>query len=208
MLLLRNKTASWFLCKIVVIKIHSKASENHSRFEVKRIKSGSLKRGVLNICSLINMPKKNEKYISNEEKARIPARRQEKMPIKVICERSGRRKAIIMRLLAAAKELPNKAVFKHKFGGGRRKKTSRLTDTIIKPELQKSLRFTALELQNLYPELLQQVKIRAVQHRLQKDLNLSSCKAAKKPLINKREKNTILPLRRNMHIGQLSSGGK
>ena len=129
MLLLRNKTASGFLCKIVVIKIHSKASENHSRFEVKRIKSESLKRGVLNICSLINMP---GKYISNEEKARIPARRQEKVSIKVVCERSGRRKVNIMRLLAAAKELPDKTVSKHKFDGGRRKKTSRLTDTIIK----------------------------------------------------------------------------
>ena len=126
MLLLRNKTASRFLCKIVVVKIHSKASENHSRFEVKRIKNGSLKREVLNICSLINMP---EKYISNEEKAR---RRQGKVPIKVVCERSGRRKVNIMRLLAAAKELSDKTVSKHKFGGGRRKKTSRLTDTIIK----------------------------------------------------------------------------
>ena len=26
MLLLRNKTASWFLCEIVVMKMHSKAS--------------------------------------------------------------------------------------------------------------------------------------------------------------------------------------
>ena len=82
MLLLRNKTASEFLCEIVVMKIHSKASKNHSRFEVKRIKSGSLRRGVLNICSLINMP---GKYTSNEEKACILAWRQEKVPIKVIC---------------------------------------------------------------------------------------------------------------------------
>ena len=61
------------------MKIHSKASENHGRFEVKRIKSGSFRREVLNICSLINMP---GKYISNEEKARILAWRQEKEPIK------------------------------------------------------------------------------------------------------------------------------
>ena len=38
-----NKTASGFLCEIVVMRMHSKASENYSRFEVKRIKSGSFK---------------------------------------------------------------------------------------------------------------------------------------------------------------------
>ena len=65
MLLLRNKTASGFFCEILVMRMHSKASKNHSRFEVKRIKSGSLWRGVLNIFSLLNMP---GKYTSDEEK--------------------------------------------------------------------------------------------------------------------------------------------
>ena len=70
-----------------------------------------------------------EKYTSDEEKARILARRQEQMPIKVIYKQRGRGKAIVMRLLVAARELPNNTVPKHKFGGGRRRKTSRLTDT-------------------------------------------------------------------------------
>ena len=83
------------------------------------------------------------KYISDEEKARVLAWRQEKMPIKVICERSGRGKATIMRLFAAAKELPNNTVPKHKFGGGRRK-TPRLIDTIMNRELQKNPRLTTL----------------------------------------------------------------
>ena len=47
---------------------------------------------------------------------------------------------------------------------------------------------TALELQNLYPGLLQHVKIRLVQHRLQKDSDLTSRKPAKKPLITERMK--------------------
>ena len=47
---------------------------------------------------------------------------------------------------------------------------------------------TALKLQNLHPELQQYVKIRTVQHRLQKDLDLQSCKPAKKPLITERMK--------------------
>ena len=61
------------------------------------------------------------KYISDEEKACILAWRLEKMLIKVICKRSGRWTATIMRLLAAAKELPNNTVPKHKYGGGRRR---------------------------------------------------------------------------------------
>ena len=73
------------------MRMHSKTSKNDSRFEVKRTKSGSLWRAVLNICSLLNMP---GKYTSDEEKAHILAWRQKKMPIKVICERSGRGKAI------------------------------------------------------------------------------------------------------------------
>ena len=128
MLLLRNKTASWFLCEIVVMRMHSKANENHCTFKVKRIKSGSLWMGVLNICGLLNMP---EKYTSDEEKAYILAWRQEKMLIKVMCEQRGRGKATIMRLLAAANKLPNNTVPKLKFGG-RRRKTSRLADTIMK----------------------------------------------------------------------------
>ena len=93
-----------------------------------------------------------------------------------------------MRLLAAAKDLPNNTVPKHKFGGGRKKKTSPHTDTNIKQELQKNPHLTALELKNLHPELLQHVKIRTVQHRLQKDLDLPSRKPAKKPLITERMK--------------------
>ena len=128
------------------------------------------------------------KYTSDEEKARILAWRQENVPIKVICEWSGRGKPTIMSLLAAAKDLPNNTVPKHKFGGGRKKKTSPNTDTIIKQELQKNPCLTALELQNLHPELLQHVKIRTVQHRLQTDLDLQSHKPTKKLLITERMK--------------------
>ena len=129
-----------------------------------------------------------EKYTSNEEKARILAWRQENLPMKIICERSGRGKATIMRLLAAAEDLPNNTVPKHKFGAGRKKKTAPHTDTIIKRELQKNPRLTALELQNLHSELVQHVKIRTVQHCLQKDLDLPSPKPVKKPLITERMK--------------------
>ena len=120
------------------------------------------------------------KYTIDEEKARILSWRQENVPIKVICEHSGRGKATIMKILGAVKELSHNTVPKHKFGGGRRRKTSRFTVTIMKRELQKNPRLTALDLQVLHPNLLKIVTIRTVQHRLQKDLDFPSRKAVKK----------------------------
>ena len=149
------------------------------------------------------------KYISDEEKAQILAWRQENVPIKVICERSGRGKGTVMRILAAAKELPCNTVPKHKFGGGRRRKTSKFTDAIMKRELQKNPRLTALELQTLHPNLLENVTIRTVQHRLQKNLGLQSRKAAKKnSSYGTNEKNDAWLLPRSMPIGLPKSGEK
>ena len=99
------------------------------------------------------------KYTNDEEKARILAWRQENVPIKVICEHSGRGKATVMTILAAAKELTYITVPKHKFGGGRRRKTSKFTDAIMKQKLQKNPCLTALELQTLHPNLLENVTL-------------------------------------------------
>ena len=53
------------------------------------------------------------KYTNGEEKIHILVWRQENVPIKVMCERSGRRKATIKMLLIAVKELSNNTVLKH-----------------------------------------------------------------------------------------------
>ena len=78
------------------------------------------------------------KYTSSEEKARILAWRQEKVSIKEICARSRRAKSTVMKLLASAKGLPPNKVPKHRFGGGRKKKTSNATDTNKKGGAKKS----------------------------------------------------------------------
>ena len=62
------------------------------------------------------------KYTSSEEKARILAWWQEKVPIKEICARSGRAKSTKMKLLASSKGLPVNTVPKHKFVGGQEKR--------------------------------------------------------------------------------------
>ena len=87
-----------------------------------------------------------------------------------------------MKLLASS----NQIVPKHKFGGGRRKKTSNTTDKLIKREVEKNPRLTALELKNMHPKLMENVAVRTIQHRLQKGLGLPSHKAAKKPLLTQR----------------------
>ena len=110
----------------------------------------------------------------------IVAWKQENVAIKVICERSGRGKATIMRILTATKQLPRNTVTKHKFVGGIRRKTKRFTDTVMKRELQKNPCLTALDLQTLHPNFLKNVTIRTVQHCFQMDLDLSSLKAVKK----------------------------
>ena len=128
------------------------------------------------------------KYTSSEKKARILAWRQEKVSIKEICACSGRAKSTIMNLLTSAKGLPPNKVPKHRCGGGRKKKISNATDNLMKREVQKNPRLTALELKNLHPELLENLAVRTMQHRLQKGLGLPSLKAAKKPLLTERMK--------------------
>jgi len=64
------------------------------------------------------------KYSNNDEKARILAWSKQNALIKIICKHKRRGRLTIMKLLSSAKGLPSNAVPKHKFGGGRRKKTS------------------------------------------------------------------------------------
>ena len=132
------------------------------------------------------------KYTSSEEKAKDLARRQEKVSLKEMCARSGRAKSTVMKLLASAVRLPPNKVPKHRFGGGRKKKTSNATDTLIKREVQKNPQLTALELKNLHPEPLENVTVRTIQHRLQKGLGLPSRKAAKKPLLTEQMKKQLI----------------
>ena len=148
------------------------------------------------------------KYTSSEEKARILAWRQEKVFIKEIYARSRRAKSTVMKLLASAKGLPPNKVPKHRFGGGRKKKTSNATDTLIKWEVQKNPRLTALEFKNLHPELLENVAVHTIQHRLQKGLGLPSRKAAKKPLLTERMKKQRIAFAKkySTFTGRLRSG--
>ena len=73
-----------------------------------------------------------EKYTSNEKKVSILAWGQEKVPVKVICELSGRGNFTILKLLADAKDLSSTEVPKNKFRRGRRKMKSQHANAIMK----------------------------------------------------------------------------
>ena len=82
-----------------------------------------------------------------------------KVPIKIICKHKRRARSTIMKLLSFAKGLISNAAPKHKFGGGRRRKTAYAADTFLRIEIQKKPQLTALDVKNLQPELLQNVFI-------------------------------------------------
>ena len=83
------------------------------------------------------------KYCTGKEKARINAWRQDNVPIRTICERTGRAKSIIMKVISLASGLACNVFPVHKYGGGRQKKTSNATDCLLKRELKKDPRLTA-----------------------------------------------------------------
>ncbi|CAF3465208.1 unnamed protein product [Rotaria socialis] len=123
---------------------------------------------------------------SDTDKAQIIAWRQEKVPIKTICDRTKQCKRTIMTILSAAKNLPSGSIPLTKPRSGRLKVTSKNTDMLLKREVTKNPRLTASELKISYPELLGKVSVRTVQHRLQKDLGLPCHMAAQKPLLTAR----------------------
>ena len=69
-----------------------------------------------------------------------------------------------------------------KSGSGRVRKTDLRTDTLIKRAVLIKPTVTAKEIKSDHHNLLKDVSVRTIQHRLQKDLGLPSRDAAKKPL--------------------------
>ncbi len=89
----------------------------------------------------------------------------------------------ICSLKQAAARLPDNTIPIRKVGSGGKKKTTERTNTIVKREVLLNPSITAASLKKKHPMLLQDVSIRTIQHRLQKDLNMPSRRAAKKPLL-------------------------
>ena len=119
-----------------------------------------------------------------------------------------KRKATIMRLLAAAKYFPNNTVSKHKFGGGRKKKTSPRTDTIIKLNYRRTLVWQPwnckISIQS-YCNMWRSVQSSIV---IKKTWILQVVNLPKNLWLPREWRQNSLHLQRNTHIAPLNSGGK
>lgn len=123
--------------------------------------------------------------LSVEEKARILAWKYENVSTKEIAKRTGRGESTIRRLVASARGLPLNVVPPRKSASGRPRKTSSVTDTLLRREVLKNPNTTAGELKKIHPQLLHNVSERTIQHRLQKELGLPTFRPAHKPLLTR-----------------------
>lgn len=117
-------------------------------------------------------------------------------------------KKTIYQLKRSAILLPPGMVPQRKSGSGAPKKTSSRADKLLKREVMSNKSITAIELKSKYPELLHNVATRTIRHRLQKDLGLPSCRAAKKPLLTAAMEKKDLISVRNIKVGHLKNRRK
>lgn len=89
----------------------------------------------------------------------------------------------IYRVRDAASALPPGATLPRKKGSGAPRKTSPRTNMILRREVMSGPSVAATTIKSKHPELLKNVSIRTIRHRLQKDLGLPARRAAKKPLL-------------------------
>ena len=123
--------------------------------------------------------------LSAEEKARNLAWKYENVPTKEIARRTGRGESTIRRLISTARGLPSNVVPPRKPASGRPRKTSAVTDALLRREVLKNPKITAGELKKIHPQLLRNVSERTTQHRLQKELGLPTFRPAHKPLFTR-----------------------
>ena len=121
--------------------------------------------------------------LSLEQKSRALTLLEQGVSVIRVAADLGVTRMTVYRLKKAGDALPSGTTPPRKKGSGRPRKTSPRTDFILKKEVKADPGITALEIKEKHPKLLQDVAVRTVQHRLQKDLKLPSRRAAKKPLL-------------------------
>ena len=123
------------------------------------------------------------KKLTMEEKARALALIEQGMPVKHVAAELNVSRVSLFKLKKSAASLPTGTLPPRKLGCGRKRKTSERTDKMLVREVKQNPSITAAELKKKHPDLLQDVAVRTLQHRLQKDLGLPCRCAAKKPLL-------------------------
>lgn len=121
--------------------------------------------------------------LNMQEKSAVLALLGEGLSNREIARKMGRSEAAIRRLKKAASVLRAGATPSRKVGTGGQWKTCKRTDKLLEREVKRDPFITAKELKGLYGNLLENVSVRTVQRRLQKDLKLPTRLAVQKPLL-------------------------
>jgi transposase len=129
------------------------------------------------------------KYTSIEQKVKVMTLWNEGNKKKYISERLDINVRTVQRIIRENRLLPvGSPVLGPKPKSGRPKKTTKATDRMLKMTVCGDPFITAKELKKQMPEVLANVSVRTIQHRLQKDMKLPSRSAAMKPLITDKMK--------------------
>ena len=96
----------------------------------------------------------------------------------------GRHRETVKRWILRDSECKKIVTPTRKEGSGRARKTSRTTDRLLRRVVLNKPSISARELKQKLPNILENVSIRTIQHRLQKDLKMPSRRAAKKPFLS------------------------
>ena len=121
--------------------------------------------------------------MDQEEKSKVMALVGEGLSNRAIARRIGRSESTIRYLKTAVATQGTGAVPARKKGTGMKRKTHPRTDIMLAREVKKDPFVTAKELKEMHANVLRDVSVRTIQHRLQKDLKLPCRRAAPKPLL-------------------------
>ena len=122
------------------------------------------------------------KKLSIKEKSRAMTMLQHGVSVSCVAADLQVSRTAIYELKRTAAQLPPGTTPHRKVGTGSKKKTTARTDALIRQDVMEYPSITAAQLKERHAELLKDVSVRTIQHRLQKDLKLPRCRAAKKPV--------------------------
>ena len=131
------------------------------------------------------VPIMGQKKLSTEEKSRALTMIQCGFSITRVAADLHVSRQALHDLKRAAARLPSCRTPPRKVGTGRNKKTTARTDALMRRDVMIDPSITAAALKKKHVQLLQNVSVRTIQHRLQKDLKMPCRRAAKKPLLTK-----------------------
>ena len=126
------------------------------------------------------VPIKGRKKLSTEDKNRALTMIQCGFSISRVAADLHVSRQALHNLKRAATRLPSCRTLPRKVGTGRKKKSTSRTDALMRRDVMIDPSITAAALKKKHVQLLQNVSVRTIQHRLPKDLKMPCRRAVKK----------------------------